>query len=134
MLVVYFSGIANNTERFVTKLGVESRRIPLMPNDPELEVDEGYILITPTYGAGRGDAVPKQVIRFLNNHHNRLHIQGVVAGGAIYFGDKYGIAGDVISEKCGVPLLHKFDLAGTPQDVEIVLEKINDFARQPYGP
>ena len=54
-------------------------RIPLHSTDAALVVDEPYVLVTPTYGGGQGrgeekGAVPKQVIRFLNDEDNRsLH-------------------------------------------------------------
>ena len=55
-----------------------------------------FVLIVPTYcGEGGKGAVPKQVIRFLNDAENRAHIRGVIAAGNSNFGDTYGIAGDV---------------------------------------
>ncbi|WP_410375382.1 class Ib ribonucleoside-diphosphate reductase assembly flavoprotein NrdI, partial [Cronobacter malonaticus] len=37
-----------------------------------LRADEPYILVVPTYGGGgTAGAVPRQVIRFLNDEHNR---------------------------------------------------------------
>ena len=77
MLVVYFSSATENTKRFVEKLGLPSQRIPLRRSDPELTVDEPYVLICPTYGGGASVSggnsrpVPGQVIRFLNNEGNR---------------------------------------------------------------
>ena len=44
MLVVYFSSATENTKRFVEKLGLPSQRIPLRRSDPELTVDEPYVL------------------------------------------------------------------------------------------
>jgi len=89
-------------------------------------MEEDFILLTPTYGAGRGSAVPKQVIRFLNHEATRRHLRGVIAGGNRNFGAKFGIAGDVIANKCQVPLLHKFEILGTPEDIIEVRKKIEE--------
>jgi protein involved in ribonucleotide reduction len=121
MDVVYFSNVSNNTHRFVERLGCTSHRIPLRSGEPDLVVEKPYILITPTYGGGKdGGAVPKQVIRFLNNAENRKLIRGVITSGNTNFGHTYGLAGKIISYKCNVPLLHTFELLGTNEDEAIV--------------
>ena len=123
MLVVYFSSVTENTHRFVGHLGLPSARIPLRRTDPPLIVDEPYVLICPTYGGGASVAghesrpVPSQVIRFLNDPHNRGLLRAVVASGNTNFGADYARAGDVISAKCGVPFVYRFELMGTPEDV-----------------
>ncbi|MGS9149938.1 class Ib ribonucleoside-diphosphate reductase assembly flavoprotein NrdI, partial [Salmonella enterica subsp. enterica serovar Infantis] len=71
-----------------------------------IQVDEPYILVVPSYCCGgMAGAVPRQVIRFLNDEHNRALIRGVIASGNRYFGDAWVCAGDVIAQKCGVPWL-----------------------------
>ena len=117
-LLVYFSSTSGNTARFIEKLGLPARRIPLLPTDPRIEVDEPFVLVTPTYGAGpnRG-AVPKQVIRFLNDEHNRGLLRGVISAGNTNFGEHFCVAGDIISRKCTVPHLYRLELFGTPEDV-----------------
>ncbi|MEZ2122763.1 MULTISPECIES: class Ib ribonucleoside-diphosphate reductase assembly flavoprotein NrdI [unclassified Corynebacterium] len=123
MLVVYFSSVTENTHRFVGHLDLPSVRIPLRRADPPVVVDEPYVLICPTYGGGASVAghesrpVPSQVVRFLNNPHNRSLIRAVVASGNTNFGVDYARAGDVISAKCGVPFVYRFELMGTPEDV-----------------
>ena len=125
--LVYFSSVSENTHRFVQKLGVLATRIPL---HGRIQVDEPYVLILPTYGGGRrnpeipdnttGDYVPKQVIAFLNNEHNRSLIRGVIAAGNNNFGAEFAYAGNVVSRKCGVPYLYRFELMGTEDDVAAV--------------
>ena len=76
------------------------------------------MLILPTYGGGNeGGAVPKQVIKFLNDEDNRALIRGVIAAGNTNFGEAYCIAGDIIAAKCHVPYLYGFELMGTSEDV-----------------
>lgn len=124
-LLVYFSSVSGNTARFIEKLGMPALRIPLHPTDPPLVVDEPFVLVTPTYGGGQGrgeekGAVPKQVIRFLNDERNRNLIRGVISAGNTNFGAAYCLAGEVISRKCTVPHLYRLELFGTPEDVDRV--------------
>lgn len=128
MLVVYFSSATENTHRFVEKLGLPSVRIPLRLSDEPITVNEPYVLICPTYGGGVSMSgrntrpVPKQVIRFLNDEHNRSFIRAVVAGGNSNFGSDFGKAGEVIAAKCKVPYVYRFELLGTEEDVTICRE------------
>ena len=113
-------------------LGGAAIRIPL---HGRIQVDEPYVLILPTYGGGRangpdpeaGGYVPKQVIAFLNNEHNRSLIRGVIAAGNTNFGAEFCYAGNVISRKCDVPYLYRFELMGTSEDVEAVRAGLADF-------
>jgi protein involved in ribonucleotide reduction len=135
--LVYFSSVSENTHRFVQKLGVPATRIPLRGH---IEVDEPYVLVLPTYGGGRrnpaiadngtGGYVPRQVIAFLNNEHNRSLIRGVVAAGDNNFGAEFAYAGNVVSRKCGVPYLYRFELMGTPDDVDAVRAGLADFWKE----
>ncbi|SEJ24212.1 class Ib ribonucleoside-diphosphate reductase assembly flavoprotein NrdI [Demequina mangrovi] len=129
--LVYFSSTSGNTHRFVQKLGVPADRIPLYPTDEPLKVDEPYVLVLPTYGGGndRG-AVPKQVIKFLNDEHNRSYIRGVISAGNTNFGSAYCIAGDIVASKCKVPHLYKFELFGTQDDVTAVRDGLDDLWKQ----
>ena len=127
-LLVYFSSSSLNTHRFVQKVGMDAVRIPTSLKATVPLVDQPYILICPTYAGddGRG-AVPKQVIRFLNERSNREHLIGVIASGSRNFGKYFAYAGKVISEKCGVPFLFKFELMGTPEDVAVVRQGVARF-------
>lgn len=126
--LVYFSSASGNTHRFIEKLGRPAARIPLYAREEPLLVDEPFVLVVPTYGGGpETKAVPKQVIRFLNDERNRRHLRGVIAAGNTNFGDAYGIAGDIIARKCEVPHLYRFELFGTPDDVTAVREGLEQF-------
>ena len=72
--------------------------------------------------------MPKQVIRFLNDEHNRSFIRAVIASGNSNFGTDFGLAGDVISAKCKVPYVYRFELLGTAEDVERVREGLTEYA------
>lgn len=119
--LVYFSSASENTRRFIEALGVSASRIPLRLKDPPLTVYRPFILVTPTYGGGDLDkAVPRQVIRFLNDPGNRRWIRGVITSGNINFGEAYCAAGRIIATKCGIPELYRFELLGTRRDQETV--------------
>ncbi|APX32838.1 ribonucleotide reductase assembly protein NrdI [Brachybacterium sp. P6-10-X1] len=128
--LVYFSSVSGNTRRFVEKLGMPASRIPLYPKEEHLVADEEFVLVVPTYGGGNGrGAVPKQVIKFLNDERNRARIRGVIGAGNTNFGEAYCLAGDIISAKCRVPYMYKFELFGTPRDVQRVHDGLEEFWR-----
>lgn len=130
--IVYFSSASGNTRRFVEKLGGTACRIPLRPSDPALHVTEPYVLITPTYGGGAlRHAVPKQVIRFLNDPGNRALIRGVITSGNTNFGEAFCCAGPIIARKCGVPELYRFELLGTDRDIAAVRAGLAEFWARP---
>lgn len=127
-LLVFFSSVSGNTARFIGKLGLPARRIPLHRGEEPLQVDEPYVLVTPTYGGGDGNgAVPKQVIRFLNDERNRRGIRGVISAGNTNFGAGFCIAGDIISRKCDVPHLYRVELFGTADDVDRVTDGLEQW-------
>ncbi|GHT85158.1 protein NrdI [Actinomycetota bacterium] len=133
MLIVYFSSTTENTHHFVHKLGLPSARIPIKKTDGPLTVTKPYVLICPTYGGGvsihggQPRPVPIQVIRFLNDPANRALIRGVISGGNTNFGADYGTAGDLISHKCHVPHLYRFELMGNDEDVTTVRNGLIEF-------
>jgi protein involved in ribonucleotide reduction len=126
--LVYFSSVSGNTHRFIERLGKPAHRIPIYAREQHLRVDDPYVLVLPTYGGGtNGGAVPKQVITFLNDEHNRSLIRGVIAAGNTNFGEAYGLAGDIVARKCKVDTLYRFEVFGTPDDVEAVTTGLDQF-------
>lgn len=126
--LVYFSSVTNNTARFVERLGIDGIRLPLHTAEPAPLVTEPYVLVVPTYGAGntRVGAVPRQVIKFLNEEQNRRLIRGVIGAGNTNFGEHYGEAADIIAAKCRVPVLYRFELMGTSDDVAAVTQGLEE--------
>ncbi|GKW26450.1 class Ib ribonucleoside-diphosphate reductase assembly flavoprotein NrdI [Pectobacterium polonicum] len=129
--LVYFSSQSENTHRFISRVGLPALRIPIATEQPALKVDRPYILVVPSYGGGSTKgAVPRQVIIFLNNPHNRAYLRGVIAAGNTNFGAAYCIAGDIIAQKCQVPYLYRFELLGTAEDVANVRKGVTEFWQQ----
>lgn len=120
--LVFFSSVSENTRRFVDQLDRPATRIPLRPRTQGMiRVSRPYVLVVPTYGGGEpSTAVPRQVATFLNDAANRSLLRGVIAAGNTNFGEHYCLAGSVISRKCGVPELYRFELLGSRRDVKTV--------------
>lgn len=125
--IIYFSSVTENTKHLVDALPYDSQRIPLRRTDPEVHADAPYLLFVPSYGGGEDDsAVPKQVIKFLNEKANRDLCLGIVAAGNMNFGAHYCIAGRIIEQKLGVPTFYRFELRGMPGDAERIEEGVQE--------
>ncbi|MDO4794607.1 MAG: class Ib ribonucleoside-diphosphate reductase assembly flavoprotein NrdI [Brachymonas sp.] len=126
--LIYFSSASGNTERFVSRLGLPAARIPISPQQPAPEPLEPFVLICPTYADGQGrGAVAKPVIHFLNDARRRALLRGVIGTGNRNFGHLFAHAGRVIADKCQVPLLYRFELAGTETDIACVRRGLATF-------
>lgn len=126
--LIYFSSASGYTDRFAEKLGIDSVRIPLLARDPQLVATEPFVLLLPTYGGEKGErSIPPQVVKFLNDARNRNLLRGVVGAGNTNFGTTYCLAAIKIAAKCNVPLLYKFELMGTQEDVTRVREGLEVF-------
>ncbi|WP_270170260.1 class Ib ribonucleoside-diphosphate reductase assembly flavoprotein NrdI [Paenibacillus sp. SYP-B4298] len=106
MLVVYDSK-TGNVRRFVEKLGM--RAVQLSEN---MYIEEPFVLITYTTGFGQ---VPERVSIFLRQ--NFRYLAGVSASGNRNWGAAFGKSADIVSNRYGVPVLSKFELAGSAEDV-----------------
>lgn len=131
--IVYFSNVSEYTKKFVDRLGLPAVRIPVRRTETMPVVSDPYVLIVPTYGGSlevtgkSGAAVPRQVVAFLNDAHNRSLCRGVIAGGNTNFGSDFGRSGEVISRKLEIPYLYRFELLGTHEDVIRVREGLEEF-------
>jgi len=83
-----------------------------------LTLSRPSILITYTTGFGE---VPKSTIVFLDKNKN--YIIGIAVSGNRNWGNNFARAADIISEKYNIPIIHKFELSGTPEDVQTFLQE-----------
>ena len=115
MLALFYSSSSRNTARFAQKL-----ERPTLELTSDLKITSPFVLLMPTFadGEGRG-AVPKPVIRFLNDPENRGLLRGVIAFGNRNFGNTFALGGRMVAAKCGVPLCQTVELAGTEPDVAL---------------
>ncbi|SDB87667.1 class Ib ribonucleoside-diphosphate reductase assembly flavoprotein NrdI [Shouchella lonarensis] len=110
-----FASKTGNVRRFVDKLSF----LDCQPLQSTLQVDKPFILIT--YTTGFGD-IPLEVRHFLKNNHHFL--RGVAASGNRIWGNRFAKSADTISQMYHVPVLHKFELSGTPNDVAIFSQEV----------
>ena len=121
-MIAFYSSASGNTARFVERLSLKSVRIGGDMDSETPIISDPYVLICPTYSDGHGKgAVPKAVIKMLNNTTNRQNLCGVIGAGNRNFGPYFAQAGRIIADKCNVPLLYCIELV-LQEDVTIVLK------------
>jgi protein involved in ribonucleotide reduction len=91
--------------------------------EPNLEVQEKFVLITFTVGFGK---VSNKVMEFLNYKDNYKNMIGVSSSGNRNWGSGFCKAAEIISNKYNVPIISKFELAGTQNDVEYFKKRIDE--------
>lgn len=117
MLIVYDSR-TGNVKRFVNKLNM-----PAVPIEDDMIVDEPFVLVTYTTGFGQA---PEKTLSFLKRNFNRM--LGVSASGNRNWGEGFARSADRIAAMYRVPILSKFELAGTTHDVERFMREANAVA------
>jgi protein involved in ribonucleotide reduction len=127
--IVYFSNYSSNTKKFVEKISDGFGNVYRIPIDWDktgpLAVPRDFVLFVPTYGGGsEKSAVPRQVKKFLNITQNRDSLRGIVGFGNTNFGEHFCKAAEVISQKTGVPIIARVEIFGTPEDVNMVNERM----------
>lgn len=114
MLIAYYSR-TGNVRRFVTKTG-----LPAVEISPDTTLAEPFVCVTGTYGFGQ---VARSVADFLAT--NGAYLVGVAASGNRIWADNYAKAADVIAAQYGVPVIGRFELAGTDVDIRQFIERVN---------
>lgn len=114
MLIVYASRTGN--------VGLFARRLPYptLKLTEDLRVTEPFIIVTYTDKIGE---VPAKTRKFLA--HSNEYLRGVAASGNRNFGPAYALAADQIANQYGVPIVCKFELAGTPTDIQKFTEGVD---------
>lgn len=101
--------------------------LPVKEIDSSLIVDEPFILITYTTGMGQ---VPQSTLNFLKSNH--INLKGVVASGNRNWGQNFAISADKISNMYGIPILHKFEMSGMPEDVDTLRERVQNISYETH--
>ncbi|MEC3678184.1 class Ib ribonucleoside-diphosphate reductase assembly flavoprotein NrdI [Bacillus velezensis] len=114
MLIAYYS-LTGNVRRFVAKTGLVAAEIK-----PGMMLAEPFVCVTGTYGFGQ---VAGTVSNFLAD--NSDYLAGVAASGNRNWGGNYAKAADVIAAQYGVPIVGRFELAGTDADMRHFIERVN---------
>jgi protein involved in ribonucleotide reduction len=125
MKVVYFS-FSGNVRRFIKRTELTDV-MELTQNNCSERIEEPFVLVTGTIGFGE---VPQPVQSFLDVNEDLL--KAVAASGNRNWGQNFAKAGRSISEQYQVPLLLKFEVQGTANDVNEFKEKVGNF-NEDYG-
>ncbi|MCY8282886.1 class Ib ribonucleoside-diphosphate reductase assembly flavoprotein NrdI [Bacillus inaquosorum] len=117
-MIITYESKTGNVRRFVKalqrKLDIEAIEIT-----DDTIINQEFIHITYTIGFGE---VPERALNFIKKNKNK--IRGVAVSGNKVWGDNYGLAGDKLSAKFHTPLLLKFELSGTKQDLQKIIQEV----------
>lgn len=124
MKLIYFS-ITGQTRRFVNKTTLKHEEI--LPNDPEFEVSEDFLLIVPSYadetpGAEKSMDIMDPVFEFMSFADNARYCKGIIGTGNRNFAFLYIFTAKQLSAKFQIPIVYDFEFNGTPTDVAAVEE------------
>ena len=117
--VVYLS-LTGKTRQFVKKLGWDF--VEISKKNPVCQMEEPYIVITPTYG----EQVANFFYEFIEFAENRALLKGVAGSGNRNFNTSFCSNSRELASKYGIPLLHCFENQGTDKDVQILIEKVRE--------
>ncbi|MCY8810579.1 class Ib ribonucleoside-diphosphate reductase assembly flavoprotein NrdI [Bacillus atrophaeus] len=117
-MIITYESKTGNVRRFVKALQQELDVEAIEITDDTIITQE-FIHITYTIGFGE---VPERTLNFINKNKNK--IRGVIVSGNKVWGDNYGLAGDKLSAKFHTPLLLKFELSGTKQDLQKIIQEV----------
>jgi len=121
--LIVFDSRTGNVRRFVKKLGLKA----VCVKDVE-KVEEPYVLVTYTDKIGE---VPFSTQKFLQNNGDLL--LGVASSGNRRWKQTFAVAADIISQKFGVPIISKFELAGNNETVQKFMERMTQLVHQRTG-
>ncbi|KUP32698.1 ribonucleotide reductase stimulatory protein [Bacillus halotolerans] len=118
-MIITYESKTGNVRRFVKalqhKLDIEAIEIT-----DDTIINQEFIHITYTIGFGE---VPERTLNFIKKNKNK--IRGVAVSGNKVWGDNYGLAGNKLSAKFHTPLLLKFELSGTKQDLQKIIQEVH---------
>ncbi|MFC4652480.1 class Ib ribonucleoside-diphosphate reductase assembly flavoprotein NrdI [Lactococcus nasutitermitis] len=123
MKVVFFS-LTGQTRRFVGKLrNVEA--VEIIPSEPELEMTEPFVLITPSYAeetptVQQSQEVMDPVFDFMSWGLNAAFCKGIIGTGNKNFAGIYIFTAKELSARYQIPILFDFEFNGTTTDVIVV--------------
>ena len=119
MKVVYLS-LTGKTRQFVKKLNWDF--IEISKKNSTVQMEEPYIVITPTYG----EQVAHFFYEYIDFEENRNLLMGVAGSGNRNFNTSFCSNARALAVKYEIPLLHCFENQGTDKDVQILIEKVRE--------
>lgn len=119
MVAIAFYSITGQTKKFVVKTGLEAHEIT--DDFPQYEMNEKYILITPSYQ----DFMMDSLVDFLNYKDNKKNLVGLIGCGNRNFNDLFAQTAKKLSVTLKVPILYLLEFSGTDKDVQNVRDIVN---------
>lgn len=110
MKLVYLS-LTGNVKNFVSRVGMDS--VELNYSNPLTEVNEEYIVITPSYD----DEITDIISDFVDYKNNINHLIGFVGSGNKNWEKSYVYNAKDLSKKYNKPMIFDFELSGTDKDI-----------------
>jgi|SRR5690606_13307467 len=121
MALIYYDSKTGNVERFIKKLEeIKDWRFIKISDDVEAFEPGHLITFTTRFGE-----IPETTKRFLDNEN--IWLYSVTSSGNRNWGRNFGLAGDLIAKQLDIPLLMKFELSGTSEDVNLFINLIETF-------
>lgn len=117
MLITY-NTLTGNVQRFIDKI-INNKHLIVKKITEATMITEPFIHITYTIGFGE---VPKLTQEFI--HNNKELLRGISSSGNRIWGNNFGLAADKIANQYNVPILLKFELAGTDSDVAKFIQEV----------
>lgn len=126
-LIVYYSSRSENTHRFLQNWGDDCFACRSAPRKTFLTCRSPMFSSPHLWGRRHERSGTETGYPVLNEPSNRNLIRGVIAAGNTNFGAAFASAGDIVSRKCAVPFLYRFELLGTEEDVANVNHGLERF-------
>lgn len=117
---IYYDSRTGNVARFIDKVKVATgwEFCKIEADQPVFE--RGHLITFTT----RFGEIPENTRLFLT--HSGSYLDTVSSSGNRNWGRNFGIAADQISAEFGIPIVLKFELSGTPDDVQQFITLIKE--------
>lgn len=121
MKLVYIS-LTGNVRSFIEKIGMDSQELSY--SNPQVEMQEDYIVIVPTYD----DEITDVTSQFIDYKNNKDKLIGFVGSGNKNWDEFYCFNAKDLSKKYSKPMIMDFELDGTNQDVIRFKKEVENIA------
>lgn len=123
MAQIVFYSQTGQTRKFVNKVE-EYQNIEISPSEFEIEMEESFILVMPSYEYNVHPLVIDTAADFLETGNNTELCKGIFGGGNRNFAELFCTTAKTLAEEYNLPLLHEFEFQGSPLDVNKLKEEL----------
>lgn len=99
------------------------KSVELNYSNPLIEVNEDFIVISPTYD----NEITEILSEFIDYKNNKTYLIGFVGSGNRNFDNEFCFNARDLSKKYNKPLILKFEFSGTGNDIAKFKEEVNKF-------